>query len=77
MPTTQIPFSALLRPLVQRIGTAKAAQLCEVSPRTIQLWLAHPEKPPALAMQFGVIALLSRGKSRVDKAPAAITDSTT
>lgn len=54
------PFAECLRPLVAVHGTGKAAELCGVTPRTIQLWLKGAGPPPNKATQTGALALLSR-----------------
>lgn len=50
-------FAARLRPLVEANGTAAAAQLCGVTPRSLQLWMRGDT--PCAAMQAGVLLLLS------------------
>lgn len=54
---TTSPFSSRLRPLVEAHGTAAAARLCGVTPRSLQLWLRGAT--PCAAMQAGVLLLLS------------------
>lgn len=51
-------FAARLRPLVEHLGTAESARLCGVTPRSIQLWLAQPDRPPNAATQTGALHLL-------------------
>ena len=53
-------FADQLRPLVERIGTAEAARICGVTPRSLQLWMRGSE--PCAAMQAGVLLLLGRAK---------------
>mgnify|MGYP002789813202 CR=1 FL=1 len=62
-------FADQLKPLVERAGTARAADLCGVTPRTIQLWLANPAKPPCRAMQVGALSLLRDAASAAPKTP--------
>lgn len=57
-------FAEQLRPHVERVGTGRAAMVCGVTPRTLQLWLARPDKPPNAASQAGAISLLRRVKTR-------------
>lgn len=56
---TTSPFAARLRPLVEAHGTAAAAALCGVTPRSLQLWMRGAT--PCAAMQAGVLLLLSAG----------------
>ncbi len=49
-------FAKQLKPLVDRVGSARAAILCGVNQRTIQRWLKGP--PPNLATQAGAIQIL-------------------
>lgn len=49
-------FARKLRRLVDPIGTAKAAELCGVTPRSIQLWCRGAE--PCKAVQAGALILL-------------------
>lgn len=49
-------FAQQLRPLVERLGTAEAARICGVSPRSLQLWMRGAE--PCTAMRAGVLFLL-------------------
>ena len=49
-------FAQQLKPLVDKIGSARASQLCGVNQRTIQRWLKRP--PPNLANQAGALLLL-------------------
>ena len=59
-------FADRLRPLVERLGTAEAARICGVTPRSLQLWMRGAE--PCAAMQAGAIMLLSRAVSTMTKA---------
>lgn len=51
------PFATKLKPLVEAHGTAAAAALCGVTPRSLQLWMRGAT--PCAAMQAGVLLLLS------------------
>lgn len=51
-------FANQLKPLVDQLGTAKAAEICGVTPRSLQLWMRGSK--PCAAMQAGVIFLLTR-----------------
>jgi DNA-binding XRE family transcriptional regulator len=50
-------FRTQLTMLVASIGTARAAKICGVSPRTIQLWM-RGEGNPNLATKAGALSLL-------------------
>lgn len=59
-------FATDLRPHVERLGTAEAARLCGVTPRSLQLWMRGEGNPNA-ATQAGVILLLSRAKLKKER----------
>lgn len=61
-------FPEFLRSQLDRLGTAKAAELCGVTPRSIQLWIANPDKPPCAAMQVGVRQILSSASPKKRRA---------
>jgi len=50
-------FADQIRPLVYKLGTAKAAQLCGVTSRSMQLWISGHGNPN-LATRTGVLVLL-------------------
>ena len=50
-------FASKLKPLIEAHGTAAAAKICGVTPRTLQLWMRGAT--PCAAMQAGVLLLLS------------------
>jgi transcriptional regulator with XRE-family HTH domain len=54
-------FADQLRPLVERLGTAEAARICGVTPRTLQLWMRGEGNPNA-ATRAGALLLLGRAK---------------
>lgn len=54
--STTTTFATRLRPLVEAHGTAAAAALCGVTPRSLQLWMRGAT--PCAAMQAGVLLLL-------------------
>lgn len=55
-------FADTLRPHVERLGTAEAARIADVTPRSLQLWMKGPAEPNA-AMRDGVLLRLSRAKT--------------
>lgn len=64
MPTTKPPsFADELRPHVERLGTGKAAALCDVTPRTLQLWLAGQGNPNT-STRVGALMLLRNAKGK-------------
>lgn len=77
-------FAQQLKPLVERIGrgdarkgTAKAAEVCGVSQRTVQLWLSGGGNPNT-ATQAGALALLAKAKPVAARpAPTEIPGSAT
>ena len=54
-------FADQLQPHVKRLGTLRAAALCGVTPRSIQLWI-RGEGNPNLATQAGALAILRKGR---------------
>lgn len=61
----QVTFSDQIRPLVEAVGTAKAAALCGVTPRSLQLWMQGGT--PNTATQVGVIVILTKAAKAVKK----------
>ncbi len=55
-------FADQLRPQVERLGTAEAARICGVTPRSLQLWMLGQGNPNA-ATQRGAIELLREAKT--------------
>lgn len=55
-------FADQLKPLVRRLGTTEAAAICDVTPRSLQLWMSS-KGTPCRAMQVGVLQLLSEAAS--------------
>jgi hypothetical protein len=58
-------FADQLQPHVKRLGTLRAAALCGVTPRSLQLWI-RGEGNPNLATQAGVLAILRKAKANPD-----------
>jgi hypothetical protein len=54
-------FAEQLKSHVERIGTARAAAICGVTPRSIQLWLRGASNVNA-ATRAGALLLLSKEK---------------
>ncbi|HUE15395.1 MAG TPA: hypothetical protein VMR25_14610 [Planctomycetaceae bacterium] len=54
-------FADQLQPHVKRLGTLRAAALCGVTPRSLQLWI-RGEGNPNLATQAGALAILRKAK---------------
>ena len=54
-------FADQLQPHVKRLGTLRAAALCGVTPRSLQLWI-RGEGNPNLATQAGALAILRKSK---------------
>lgn len=59
-------FAEDLRLHVERLGTAEAARLCGVTPRSLQLWMRGEGNPNA-ATQAGAILLLSRARPKTER----------
>jgi len=56
-------FADQIRPLIMRLGTNEAARICEVTPRTLQLWMKGQGNPNA-ATRTGAVVLLTRSKKK-------------
>lgn len=56
-----VDFATLLRRHVDRLGTATVAQVCDVTPRTIQLWL-NGQGNPNESTKAGALLLLGKTK---------------
>ena len=54
-------FADQLQPHVKRLGTLRAAALCGVTPRSLQLWI-RGQGNPNLATQAGALAILRKAK---------------
>jgi len=61
--TTADTFPAEIRAHVERIGTAEAARVCGVTPRTLQLWMRGSGNPN-LATKAGARLLLGKAKPK-------------
>lgn len=59
-------FADQLRPHVERLGTAEAARLCGVTPRSLQLWMRGEGNPNA-ATQAGALLLLGRARTKTER----------
>ena len=57
----QMTFADQLQPHVKRLGTLRAAALCGVTPRSLQLWI-RGQGNPNLATQAGALAILRKAK---------------
>ena len=55
-------FADQLQPHVKRLGTLRAAALCGVTPRSLQLWI-RGEGNPNLATQAGALAILREAQA--------------
>lgn len=60
---TYAQFARQLRPLVETLGAVRAAEVCGVTKRTINLWLAGHGNPN-LATQTGALFLLQMASRR-------------
>jgi hypothetical protein len=52
-------FGAQIRKHVERLGTSEAARICDVTPRSLQLWM-QGESNPNRSTQAGALLLLSQ-----------------
>jgi hypothetical protein len=61
-------FATDLRKMCDRLGTAEAARACEVTPRSLQLWMSGAREP-CRAMRVGVLAVLRAQKRTTLRGP--------
>lgn len=55
-------FAAQIRKHVDRLGTNQAARICDVTTRTLQLWMQGAE--PNASTRAGAILLLKKNPKR-------------